>query len=146
MRYRHGIAAILIAPLLVGVAVSSAESGLVVVVNARSGVGALTREEVVNIFLGRFRRLPNGMAALPVDQPADQPLRAEFYQRLVNKTPAEIRAYWARLVFSGKTSPPHQATTQEEVLEWMRDNPGAVGYVPPDQVRAPLAAVFTLSP
>lgn len=146
MRYRHGIAAILIAPLLVAAAESAADSGPVVVVNAQSGVDTLTREEVVNIFLGRFRQLPNGVAALPVDQPADQPLKAEFYRLLVNKTPAEIRAYWARLIFSGKTSPPLQATTPEEVLHWISDTPGAVGYVAADQVRPPLARVFGFPP
>lgn len=146
MRQHHGIAAILIILLLIAAADSSADAGLVVVVNAQSGVQTLTHEEIVNIFLGRFRRLPSGMAALPVDQPPDQPLRAEFYRRLVNKTPAEIRAYWARLVFSGKTSPPHQAATQSEVLQWMRDNPGAVGYLSADQVQPPLVNAFGFPP
>lgn len=115
---------------------------LVVVANAGSGVASLTREQVVNIFLGRFRQLPNGMTALPVDQPVDDARRAEFYRRLVGKNPAEIRAYWARLVFSGKTSPPHQAATQQEALQWLAQHPGAVGYLASDSLQPSLTVVF----
>ncbi len=129
---------------LLGTTVLWADPGVLVVMNAASGVESLTRDQVVNIFLGRFRQLPNGMPALPIDQPADQPLKATFYQRLVNKQLAEIRAYWARLVFSGKTTPPRQAETPEQVLQWLAENPGAVAYLdtdPPSQVRI----VFVLS-
>ncbi len=78
-----------------------ARADLVVVVNARSNVDALTRDQVTNIFLGRYRLLPSGMTAMPIDQPAGQTEKARFYRLLVNKDLSEIDAYWARLVFSG---------------------------------------------
>lgn len=137
---------LLIIPWLLGSAHAQDMAKLVVVVNAASGVDALTREQVINIFLGRFRQLPTGMAALPVDQPAEQPLRADFYRQLVNKSPAEIRAYWARLVFSGKTAPPQGAKTQDEVLQWLAERPGAIGYLRADQLTPQLKVVFELGP
>ena len=83
---------------------------IVVVVNPGSGVESLSRNDVINIFLGGFRRLPSGIAALPVDLPQGNPVREEFYRLLVGKNPAEINTYWSRLIFSGKTRPPLQAT------------------------------------
>jgi hypothetical protein len=101
----------------------------VVVINAGSGVERLSQDEVINIFLGRYRQLPSGITAMPIDQPADQPLRAQFYRLLVNKDLAELNAYWARLIFSGKISPPRQAASASEVLEWVARTRGGIAYI-----------------
>jgi hypothetical protein len=113
--------------LLIAAASASAEP--VVVVNARSGVERLSHDEVINIFLGRYRSLPTGTTAIPVDQPEGSALRAEFYRKLVNKELNEINAYWSRLVFSGKTSPPKQAGNASEVISLMMGNLGGVAYI-----------------
>jgi hypothetical protein len=123
---------------------SGAGADLVVVVNANSGVDKLSRDEVVNIFLGRYRQLPSGIAALPVDQPPTDPAKARFYDLLVNKDLTEINAYWARLIFSGKTSPPLQATNAAEVMDWLARRKGAIGYIDRLQVDARLRIVLDL--
>ena len=135
---------VLISSLLFCGAAPRAEQGLVVAMNAASGVSSLSREQVINIFLGRFRQLPDGTMARPIDQPSGDPAKADFYQRLVNKQLAEIRAYWARLVFSGKTSPPQQAKSADDVVQWLLDEPGAIGYLRSGQLRPELRAVFDL--
>ncbi len=101
----------------------------VVVVNARSSVTQLSQDEVVNIFLGRYRRFPGGGAATPIDQPEGNPLRAEFYRKLVNKDLDQINAYWSRLIFSGKTLPPKSAENAAEVLRLLSANPGGIAYI-----------------
>lgn len=101
----------------------------VVVVNAASAIGPLSQDEIVNIFLGRYRRLPTGDAAQPIDQPESSALRAEFYRKLVNKDVSEINAYWSRLIFSGRTSPPLQAASVAEVTAQLLARPGAIAYV-----------------
>jgi len=101
----------------------------VVVVNARSNVTQLSQDEVINIFLGRYRRFPGGVAATPIDQPEGTPLRAEFYRKLVNKDLDQINAYWSRLIFSGKTPPPRSAENAAEVLRLLSANPGGIAYI-----------------
>jgi ABC-type phosphate transport system substrate-binding protein len=117
----------------------------VVVVNARSGIERLSKDEVINIFLGRYRRLPNGIAALPIDQPEISALRAEFYRKLVNKDLNEINAYWSRLIFSGKTAPPRSAESAPEVLAWVAGNPGGVAYVERSQLDSRFRIVLEFS-
>jgi ABC-type phosphate transport system substrate-binding protein len=119
---------------------------VVVVVSAKSGVEQLTQDEVMNIFLGRHRKFSTGIAAVPVDQPTSTGLRAEFYHKLVDKALAEINAYWARLYFSGKTTPPLQAKTTSQVIAHIVDNPGGIGYLERDQVDSRMRVVLTLSP
>lgn len=124
---------------------NSAGAGeLVVVVNAASGVGRLSREQVLNIFLGRFRQFPSGLPAEPIDQPDDSPARAQFYRLLVDKEVAEINAYWARLVFSGRTPPPLKAERPGEVLRLLATKRGGIAYVERSQVDPRLTVVFSL--
>jgi len=106
----------------------------VVVVNAASTVTRLGQDDVVNIFLGRYRKLPTGDTAVPIDQPENTALRTEFYRKLVNKEPNEISAYWARLLFSGKTSPPLQTATTNEVMLLLAAQPGGIAYMDRSQV------------
>lgn len=107
----------------------SAMADVVVIANPKCGVERLTREEVVNIFLGRFRQFPSGITAQPTDLPPSQAERAIFYRQLVNKELPEINSYWARLVFSGRTTPPRQATGNDDVIHWVSANIGGIAYV-----------------
>ncbi len=114
----------------------------VVVVSAASALHQLSQEEVVNIFLGRYRRLPTGGTALPIDQPEASVVRAEFYRRLVNKDVNEINAYWSRLIFSGRTSPPLQANSAAEVIVLLLGQPASVAYMERSQVDKRLRIVM----
>lgn len=119
---------------------------LVVVAHPKSGIEKLSRNEAINIFLGRFRQLPSGLTAFPVDLPASHGERGAFYRQLVNKELAEINAYWARLVFSGGTMPPRQATSVEDLLDFVAATPGALGYVDRSQVNGRVKIVLELAP
>lgn len=113
--------------LAANLAVRAADgSGLVLITNPQSGLAQLTRSEVINLYMGRINRLPSGISALPLDL---VDVREEFYLELVDKRLAEINAYWARLIFSGRASPPRQVASSKEVLEIVINNRGAIGYV-----------------
>jgi len=101
----------------------------VVIVNLQSGVEKLSRDEVTNLFMGRQKRLPSGIVALPVEQAQPVATRARFYLLLVKKDLPDINAYWARLFFSGQAQPPRQVNSAAEVLELVAGNKGAIGVV-----------------
>ncbi len=103
------------------------DPALVLVAHPESGIEHLSHSEVVNLYMGRLNRLPSGVSALPLDLVG---ARATFYRLLVDKRLAEINAYWARLVFSGRASPPRQVESVEELLTIVASNPGAIGYAP----------------
>ena len=116
----------------------------VVVVHPESGIERLSRDEVVDLFLGRQKRLPSGAVALPVEQAQPPGLRARFYRLLVKKELPEISAYWARLFFSGQAQPPRQVDSAEEVLEWVSQNKGAIGVVDRTRVNRRVRIVLDL--
>ncbi len=106
-----------------------ASAELVVVVNTRSGVAAMTRNEVINLFFGRNRQFFNGIEARPVDLIDSHPDRARFYKSLVGKDLSEVNAYWARQVFSGRMQAPVKVNNTEEMLRRVLAEPGGIGFV-----------------
>ena len=131
---------------LAQIANAAESAGLVVIVNPQSGVEKLSRDEIIDIFLGRYRKLPSGRVALPIDVAETSAERARFYQLLVKKSPAEMSSYWARLVFSGQTSPPFQVPDAKTALELVQSSPNAIAYVDRSAVIANVKVVFEFKP
>jgi hypothetical protein len=123
----------------------AAAADWVLIANPKAGIGRLTQDEVTNIYLGRYRRLASGLTAEPLDQPPDSTLKARFYRQLVDKNLAEINAYWARLVFSGKTRPPAIASDSEDAVERVALQPAALAYVERSRVNARVTIVFEIA-
>lgn len=124
---------------------ASAWADLVVVTNPKSGIDRMSREEVVFVFLGRWRQLPSGIAAVPIDLPIDSPELAAFYRQLVSKSPSEIKAYWSRLMFSGGARPPISPDSHEEQIRILASTPGAIGYLDRSAVDNRMKIVFDFS-
>jgi ABC-type phosphate transport system substrate-binding protein len=124
--------------------VFAAESNIVVIVNPQSGVEKLSKDEVIDIFLGRYRKLPGGRVALPIDVAESSSARARFYQMLVKKSSSEMSSYWARLVFSGQTSPPFQVPDAKTAIELVQSSPNAIAYVDRSALTADVKVVFEL--
>lgn len=132
---------------LLGLISTGASAGeLVVVVSAKNPVDALNRDQVINIFMGRFRHFSTGLKAEPIDQHVGSIEKERFYRYLVGKDVSEISAYWARLVFSGRTQPPIQAESAAEQLQLLASKNGGITYLDRSQVDSRFKIVFSLGP
>jgi hypothetical protein len=119
---------------------------LVLVVNPASGVQSMTKDQAVNLFMGRYRKLPSGITAIPVDISGESAERRRFYQVLLQKDLADINAYWARLIFSGQASPPLQAPDARTALDLVATNRSAVAYVERRMIDNRVKVVLELEP
>ena len=102
---------------------------LVVIVNPAIGVQHLSRREVLDIFLGRYRTFPSGASALPIDLDVSSTERKQFYMLLAHKDSSDMGSYWARLTFSGKVSPPFAVADARMAIDIVANNPNAIAYV-----------------
>jgi hypothetical protein len=100
-----------------------------VVAGSSSGVPVLTREQVVDIYLGRLTTLPGGVTVIPLDLPEDSPARHEFYNRIIGKSAAQLRAYWAKMTFTGRGTPPKEVPSSAELKRLLVANPNMLGYL-----------------
>ncbi|MBK5968433.1 hypothetical protein CCR91_06515 [Thiorhodovibrio winogradskyi] len=114
------------------------------VVNSENPVTELTRDQVVDIYMGRRTRFPDGRPALPIDLGPDSPLRAAYYQELVGKTVAQVNAYWARLLFTGRATPPRVLPDIEAVLDVVNANQDALAYLDSQSLDDQVKIVYRL--
>lgn len=122
---RQLIAAFLLALLAPGAGAAE----LVVIVSAKSPVGALRADQVADIFLGQVGHFPDGSEAVALDQGVGSPLRNEFYAKVTAKTPALVKAYWSKMIFTGRGHPPREAQNSAAIRKLVADNPALIGYI-----------------
>ncbi len=100
-----------------------------VVVPAQSTVRTLSQQDLLALYTGRARTLPGADVVTPLDQQRDGPARAEFYQALTGMDIARINSYWARLHFTGQVQPPQTVVDNAAVVQRLRTDRTAIGYV-----------------
>lgn len=108
---------------------ATAAADLVVVVSARSPLTALRADQVADIFLAEATRLPDGGEVAALDLPIGSPLRDEFYLKVANRTPALMKAYWTKKIFTGRGQPPRELPNSQAVRKQVADNPALIGYI-----------------
>jgi hypothetical protein len=120
----------LLAAVLLASCAGLAQAGdLVVIVSARSQVEALRPEQVAAIFLAQSPRFPNGAVASALDQRVGSPERDQFYLRVAGKTPALVKAYWSKMVFTGRGQPPRELAGSAAVRRAVAEDPALIGYI-----------------
>jgi ABC-type phosphate transport system substrate-binding protein len=117
------------AALLLLASVHATAADLVVVVSARNPATALRADQVAAIFLGQAGRFPDGAEAVAIDQALGSPVRDEFYQRVAGKSPALLKAWWSKMVFTGRGQPPREAPDSAAVRRMVAENPSLIGYI-----------------
>ncbi len=128
------------AGLMMAATFASAE--VVVIVNANSSINSATADEIQQVFLGKRNEI-NGVSVTPVDQSEGNMIREEFYEKVVDKTPAQLNAYWSRLIFTGKGKPPKQYFDDAEVLETVLEEEDSVGYIDSSAVSEGIRVIYT---
>lgn len=110
-------------------AATPAFAGIAVIVSARSAAGALDKDTVASLYLGKTTALPGGGNAKLYDLPDASPAREHFYQAIAGKSASQVKAVWSRLVFSGRALPPRELANDAAVVKAVAADPSAVGYV-----------------
>lgn len=111
---------------------------IVVVINPKNPASSLTPEQVSQFYLG----VSNSFA--PVDHNDNSPLRADFYKKITHKEPGQVRAIWAKLVFTGKGRPPKELASDEEVKKAVAADPNGIGYIDKASVDASVKVVLSV--
>jgi ABC-type phosphate transport system substrate-binding protein len=108
---------------------TAAAGGYQVDVHPPHPAAAVPAAQLSRMFLKKLPKWDHGAAVVPVDQPVDAPVRAEFSKGVHGKAVAAVAAYWQQQIFAGRDVPPAEKAGDDAVLAFVRANPGAVGYV-----------------
>lgn len=120
---------------------SFAHAELVVVGHPDLKTTTLPKSQLSRIFLGQSEAFPDGSRATPINSTGAQ--RNAFYQDALNRSPAQMEKYWARLIFTGKGKPPREVKPQD-IARAVKDTPGAISYMEKNTVPEELK-ILTIS-
>ncbi|ARU59412.1 ABC-type phosphate transport system, periplasmic component [Oleiphilus messinensis] len=99
-----------------------------IVINPGKDV-TLNEKDISRIFLAKVKTFPDGTEIVPVDLPLTSAQRQLINSNLINKTESQVRAYWSKLVFTGKGLPPKELESQEAVKQMIASNANVIGYI-----------------
>jgi ABC-type phosphate transport system substrate-binding protein len=126
--------ALLFLLLLLGLApvarMATAADSFVVIVNTANPLTALKAQEVSSLFLKKTSAWADGTKASPVDLDERDSSRESFSKQIHNKSTAAVKAYWQKMIFSGRDVPPPEKASPDQVVSFVKANPGGIGYVP----------------
>ncbi|MDQ2042934.1 phosphate ABC transporter substrate-binding protein [Pseudoalteromonas sp. 20-92] len=105
----------------------SASAEVAVIVNA-SNTSNLDADTIKKIYLGKSKSFDNGTKVNPVNQNGNS-VADEFNDKVVGKSSSQLNAYWSKLVFTGKGTPPEKLDNDQAVLDFVAANNDAIGYV-----------------
>jgi ABC-type phosphate transport system substrate-binding protein len=120
--------------LALALTATQAMADVVVVVSSKSTVTSLSRSQVSDIFLAKSVRFPDGRPAVPIDQSEGVAVRDEFYTDFSGKSAAQVKAYWSKIIFTGRGQPPKSVSNSDEIKKLLALNPSAIGYIERDHV------------
>lgn len=109
--------------------VTAAEQPLAIIVPANQAKLSLGKSTLAAIYRRKKFYWEDGTKIQPVNLPADHPARYIFSQAILGYAPEELEQYWNDRYFHG-VLPPYVLTSEEAVLRFVAETPGAIGYVP----------------
>ncbi len=140
MKLFNSISKIAIAMTFFVTALANAE--VAVIVSASNVNSALDQDTISRVFLGKTSNFPDGSQAIPVDQNEGSASREAFNDKVLGKSSSQLKAYWSRLIFTGKGTPPKESGSDADIKNLVAKNPNLIGYVDSSVVDSSVKVVF----
>ena len=108
---------------------SLAFAEMVVIVHPSNG-NTLDKDAIQRIFLGKIRAFPDGKEAVPISLKEGSAEYNAFAESVLDKSDKQLKAYWAKIIFTGQGTPPREVDNAAQMLELIGNNPNLIGFVP----------------
>jgi len=111
---------------------TAGEKSFLIIVHSENPAESITREAASNLFLKKSKKWKVGEfteSVIPVDQSERSEVREQFTSAIFKKSISAIKSYWQRMIFSGRDFPPDELASDEAVIDFVKANRGAIGYV-----------------
>ena len=128
---RTGLRTLLLA--LAGVYGGAQAAGGIVVIG-HPGVPELDAATLQKIYTGRVIEV-NGVSITAVNASAGSQTRNRFLQDYLNQDEDKYTAYWIVRRYVGKGASPRELPSSEDVINFVKSTPGAIGYLDASDVR-----------
>jgi hypothetical protein len=100
-----------------------------VIVNPGNAATTVDRRFVLEAFLKKTTRWPDGSLIRPVDENAESASRQRFSDELLGRSVSAVKSYWQQALFAGRDLPPPELDSDEDVIRYVLRYGGSIGYV-----------------
>lgn len=100
-----------------------------IIVNPHNAATSVERKFLEDAFLKKITAWPNDEVIRPADLAADSPVRRAFTRDILNRSVEAVKGYWQQRIFSGRDTPPPEFQRDEDVVQFVLNHDGGVGYV-----------------
>jgi len=109
--------------------ISSAVWSAEIYILANPGVPdkSLEKESIERIYLGKKSQWSNGSRIIPVVLKSGS-THSAFVKKYLDRDASQFSTYWKQAVFTGRGMPPKSFDTEAELVEFVSETPGAIGY------------------
>ena len=114
---------------LLVMALSFSEQAEISVIVNPANANAVSADDLNRLFLGRASSFADGSKATPLNLAEGQVSRDEFDSKVLNRSSAQLKAYWSKLVFTGKGTPPKELADDAAVKAAVAADASAIGYI-----------------
>lgn len=104
-------------------------TGFQVIVNPANPLTTISKAQLSKLLLKKEMKWENGKDVLPVDLKANSKTREVFSAEIHGRPVSAIKAFWQKMIFSGRQIPPPEIESDQAVIDYVSGHPGAVGYI-----------------
>ena len=105
-----------------------ADTAMIIIAHPGLGVDSLALDELQFVYLGKQARWDNGVRVHPAMLKKSD-LHDAFVTEMLGRSPAKFKTHWKQLVFTGKGIPPKSFRTEDDLVAYVRETEGGIGYV-----------------
>lgn len=98
-----------------------------------SGVSSLKDDKLARIFTGKETYWSNDKQILICLPSTKSESVSEVCQKVYHQSVKDVQKFWLSIVFQGRAKSPKFFDTEQEMIEFVRKNPGAIGVLPLDK-------------
>lgn len=135
---KHLLAAVLMALTALACAADDPQAFVVI---AHASVGRVDAATLQRLYTGRAIEA-GGVPVTVVNAAPGSAVRERFLNQVVKLDDDRYVAYWTVRRHVGKGVPPHDLKTAAEVINFVQNTPGGLGYITAAELRPGLNVVF----
>lgn len=113
-----------------------------VVVNSANG-DEINAKTIKRIYLGKLKSFPGGARVNVLTLPDSAESTEAFRDKALRKSNSQFKSYWSKLAFTGKGTPPKEIANDAAMIEAVKSDPNAIGFVDSASVTGDVKVVAT---
>lgn len=94
-----------------------------------ANASTISDNDISRAFLGKLKKFSDGQSIEAVNTKANNTTRIAFEKTILKKSPAQVKAYWSKRLFTGKGKPLKELASDAAVLSHVAATPNAIGYI-----------------